>query len=291
MARPTARRRRRREQDRQAAARGKREPRPAGDWSIVDVPSVSRRLYTWVVISSGEIYADSDGDVKPGARRPVQSAAMTDTRLWDRAADGSRPRRRPAAPGVAALPDGAAGVAELFDFMRDAELRFGTLRLRIVERTRTARGEDAVAMDVGRCATPARRGSRRAAGRAVGGPSTRSGSPTASSSGPTRAPTARHAATRPQSAARPGRPRLPGHLEGLRAGHRPARWRPCPTRSSTPPATARTCWRPGAARSPDGDRRRPRGDQPELRPPAHDRAARRPAGLPHRRSSSIATPG
>ena len=33
-------------------------------------------------------------------------------------------------------------VAELFDFMRDAELRFGTLRLRIEERAQTARGEE-----------------------------------------------------------------------------------------------------------------------------------------------------
>jgi hypothetical protein len=61
---------------------------------------------------------------------------MTSTRLWDRAgalpvpADGERPR-----PAVAALPaSGLPTVAELFTFMRDAELRFGTLRLRIEER-------------------------------------------------------------------------------------------------------------------------------------------------------------
>ncbi|MFP5341747.1 MAG: hypothetical protein ACLGIJ_02305 [Candidatus Limnocylindria bacterium] len=72
---------------------------------------------------------------------------MTETRLWDRAAalvtvDG---RRRPA---VAALPAGLPSVAELFEFMRDAESRFATLRLRIDERRRTARGEDRTRMEV-----------------------------------------------------------------------------------------------------------------------------------------------
>jgi hypothetical protein len=60
---------------------------------------------------------------------------MTDTRLWDRAAalpartDGSR------LPQVGALPSDLPSLAELFDFMRDAELRFATLRMRIEERT------------------------------------------------------------------------------------------------------------------------------------------------------------
>jgi outer membrane lipoprotein-sorting protein len=73
---------------------------------------------------------------------------MTDTRLWDRAAavpaeiDGRR------FPAVAALPVGLPSLETLFDFMRDAESRFGTLRLRIVERTATARGDDATQMDV-----------------------------------------------------------------------------------------------------------------------------------------------
>lgn len=78
---------------------------------------------------------------------PVQSGAMTDTRLWDRAAlpvqvDG---RRRPA---IVALPVGVPSVAELFEFMRDAEQRFMTLRMRIRERARTARGEDVTEMDI-----------------------------------------------------------------------------------------------------------------------------------------------
>jgi outer membrane lipoprotein-sorting protein len=72
---------------------------------------------------------------------------MTSTRLWDRAAvpvptDGRR------LPEVAALPAGLPSVDGLFDFMRDAELRFATLRMRIVERTITARGEDAIEIDV-----------------------------------------------------------------------------------------------------------------------------------------------
>ncbi len=72
---------------------------------------------------------------------------MTETRLWDRAAappartDGRR------LPEIVALPRILPTVTELFDFMRDAELRFATLRLRIEERSQTARGDDVVAMD------------------------------------------------------------------------------------------------------------------------------------------------
>jgi hypothetical protein len=72
---------------------------------------------------------------------------MTSSRLWDRAAalparvDGRR------LPEIVTLPADLPGVPELFDFMRDAELRFGTLRMRIEERTRTARGEDLTVME------------------------------------------------------------------------------------------------------------------------------------------------
>jgi hypothetical protein len=72
---------------------------------------------------------------------------MTETRLWDRAAVvpiRSSDRRL---PEVVALPETLPTAAELFDFMRDAEMRFETLRLRIEERTQTSRGEDVVAMD------------------------------------------------------------------------------------------------------------------------------------------------
>ncbi len=73
---------------------------------------------------------------------------MTSIRPWDRAAstvalaDG---RRR---PSVVALPGTVPAAEDLFEFMRDAELRFATLRMRIVERAQTARGEDRVTLDV-----------------------------------------------------------------------------------------------------------------------------------------------
>ena len=69
------------------------------------------------------------------------------SRLWDRAAlvpiDAAG-----RFPEIVALPPTLPTVAELFTFMRDAELRFRTLRMRIEERTFTARGEHLVAMDV-----------------------------------------------------------------------------------------------------------------------------------------------
>lgn len=72
---------------------------------------------------------------------------MTETRLWDRAAalparsDGRR------LPEIVALRSVVPTVPELFDFMRDAELRFATLRLRIEERSQTSLGEEITAMD------------------------------------------------------------------------------------------------------------------------------------------------
>ena len=73
---------------------------------------------------------------------------VTDTRLWDRAAALPVPVDGRRFPEVAALPPGLPTVPELFDFMRDAESRFATLRLRIVEHSRTARGEEAVQIEV-----------------------------------------------------------------------------------------------------------------------------------------------
>jgi len=73
---------------------------------------------------------------------------MTSSRAWDRAAampalpDGRR------LPAVVALPATLPSVAELFDFMRDAELRFATLRMRIVEQAHTTRGEASTTLDV-----------------------------------------------------------------------------------------------------------------------------------------------
>jgi hypothetical protein len=73
---------------------------------------------------------------------------MTSTRLWDRAATLPVPVDGRRAPAIVALPAGLPTIAELFEFMRDAELRFATLRMRIEELTSTARGDHIVAMDV-----------------------------------------------------------------------------------------------------------------------------------------------
>lgn len=73
---------------------------------------------------------------------------MAITPAWDRAATRIVTAGGLRRPALAALPADLPTVAELFDFMRDAELRFATIRLRIVERTQTARGEETATMDV-----------------------------------------------------------------------------------------------------------------------------------------------
>ncbi|HEX5822995.1 MAG TPA: hypothetical protein VFY18_00925 [Candidatus Limnocylindrales bacterium] len=74
---------------------------------------------------------------------------MTSTRLWDRAADLPIPvGRRPRPELVALPPDDLPRLADLFTFMRDAELRFDTLRMRIEERTATTRGEHLVVVEL-----------------------------------------------------------------------------------------------------------------------------------------------
>ena len=73
---------------------------------------------------------------------------MTDTRLWDRAALAIVPDEARRVPAVPTLASAHPTVAELFEFMRDAELRFATLMLRLVERSGTTRGEDATQIDV-----------------------------------------------------------------------------------------------------------------------------------------------
>jgi outer membrane lipoprotein-sorting protein len=73
---------------------------------------------------------------------------MTSTRLWDRAADLPMPVDRRPRPELVTLPgDDLPTVAELFTFMRDAELRFDTLRMRIEERSFTTRGEHLVVVE------------------------------------------------------------------------------------------------------------------------------------------------
>ncbi len=72
---------------------------------------------------------------------------MATAARWDRAAlvPIRRGERR---PEMMALAAGLPTVDELFTFMRDAERRFETLKMRIEERTYAARGEQVVAMDV-----------------------------------------------------------------------------------------------------------------------------------------------
>lgn len=69
------------------------------------------------------------------------------TRLWDRAAAVPVVAGQRAAE-IAALPAGLPSVADLFVFARDAETRFGSLKLRIEEHAFSARGEQLTTMDV-----------------------------------------------------------------------------------------------------------------------------------------------
>jgi hypothetical protein len=73
---------------------------------------------------------------------------MTDTGHWNRALVPSQSTAERRLPVVAALPANLPVVWELFEFMRDAELRFGTLRMRILEHAQTARGEESTRTEV-----------------------------------------------------------------------------------------------------------------------------------------------
>jgi hypothetical protein len=73
---------------------------------------------------------------------------MTETRLWDRAAAVPAIRDGRRLPQIAALAGDRPAIEDLFDFMRDAESRFGTLRMRLVERVQTTRGDDTTTMDL-----------------------------------------------------------------------------------------------------------------------------------------------
>jgi hypothetical protein len=67
---------------------------------------------------------------------------------WDRAAALTVPVGASARPEISALRDELPSVEALFTFMRDAELRFSTLRMRIESRTTTARGDEVVLLEV-----------------------------------------------------------------------------------------------------------------------------------------------
>jgi len=73
---------------------------------------------------------------------------MSATRSWDRAASLPVPASGQVRPEVAALGAELPSVADLFTFMRDAERRFETLRMRIEERAVTARGDEVGLVDV-----------------------------------------------------------------------------------------------------------------------------------------------
>lgn len=73
---------------------------------------------------------------------------MSATPAWDRAAALPVPVSGPARPEIAALRDELPSVDELFTFMRDAELRFETLRMRIEARARNTRGEELTLVEV-----------------------------------------------------------------------------------------------------------------------------------------------
>jgi outer membrane lipoprotein-sorting protein len=73
---------------------------------------------------------------------------MSASTAWDRAAAlpvpaGDRPK-----PEIAAIPDELPSLETLFTFMRDAELRFPALRMRIEEHAWNARGEDVSLIEV-----------------------------------------------------------------------------------------------------------------------------------------------
>ncbi len=73
---------------------------------------------------------------------------MSATRPWDRAAALLVPTTHRPLPEVAAIRGDLPSVEALFTFMRDAELRFDTLRMRIEERAWTARGEELTVIEV-----------------------------------------------------------------------------------------------------------------------------------------------
>lgn len=67
---------------------------------------------------------------------------------WDRASGSPLAVAGTRRPELAALPDDQPTLEQLFTFMRDAELRFQTLRLTIEEHATGARGEQRTLIDV-----------------------------------------------------------------------------------------------------------------------------------------------
>ncbi len=73
---------------------------------------------------------------------------MSENRIWDQAGSLPVPAGTPSRPELVSLRGELPSVAALFTFMRDAERRFTTLRMRIEERTTTARGDEVILHEV-----------------------------------------------------------------------------------------------------------------------------------------------
>ena len=214
---------------------------------------------------------------------------------YDRADDLEPPlgsRRRPARPRrwrrlrpeLPALPaDRLPTVDELFTFMRDAELRFDTLRMRIEERTEGVDGERWIALDV----TLRHPGDAKVIstepGPAPRSARTSSGSVTATPSGRTPRPTG--SGTR-----RPVRRKVVGlddrDLPGFSKVYEPLTALPMETLPETFVHPAGYCQNVLATGrctiTGTGRGRRSRVDPPRLRPPPGGRARRRSTRLPDR---------
>ena len=182
--------------------------------------------------------------------RPATIRAMTETRLWDRAAalparsDGRRLRRgrnadcRPADRRRAVRLHARCGAA-----LRDAPAADRGAGEHGARRGRHADGRGRPPS--GRC-----EGDDDPSGHGRRWPTTSCGSPTATSCARTRAstdwaPSARSGTVRAGSTTR-----ISPVRRGSTSRSRRCRWRPCRTRSSIRPATARTCSPPAAAWSP-----------------------------------------
>jgi outer membrane lipoprotein-sorting protein len=73
---------------------------------------------------------------------------MSATRIWDQAGSLPVPAGKAPRPEIVALREALPTVSALFTFMRDAERRFSTLRMRVEARTTTARGSEVSISDV-----------------------------------------------------------------------------------------------------------------------------------------------
>jgi outer membrane lipoprotein-sorting protein len=73
---------------------------------------------------------------------------MSASGAWDRAAALPVPADSTPRPEIVALRDELPSVETLFTFMRDAELRFSTLRMRVEQRTIVSSGEETAIIEV-----------------------------------------------------------------------------------------------------------------------------------------------